>query len=350
MSAIAEASSMAAHSLVSDYYPVAERAKRLGQYAGGSLFGALFAFAIGGVLVDHWGWRAAFFMWIPFGIGLSFAILRLPEPRRGDQDADHAQVLAAAIPPPVAAAVAEVRVDVLEEEELAHRASTASWGPVLRRLKTIPSFWFAATAIMVAGMLLNASQFWGIPYFKRIHHMSTGGASAVAGALGVGSAAGILLGGYIADRLLRRGVLNARPYVAATSAVLSVAFLTPAWAIRDLHVTAPLFVLGSGFLTAAIPPTEAMLADVVMADMRGRAATIRSIGRVLSNTGPFLVAAIATGFGGTESNGLRLGQTIFTSVMAITAVGMVLAARTYPRDLALVCEESERIREAHPTA
>ena len=342
-----EASSMAAHSLISDYYPVAERAKRLGQYAGGSLVGALFAFAIGGVLVDHWGWRASFFMWIPFAIGLSYAITRLPEPQRGDQDADHAQLLAGAIPPPFATAVAEVRIDV--EEELGQRASTASWGPVLRRLRTIPSFWFAAAGITVSGLLLNASQFWGIPYFKRVHHLSTGTASAVAGALGVGSAAGILLGGFISDRLLRRGVLNARPYVAATSAVLSVAFLTPAWAIHDLHVTAPLFVIGSAFLTGAIPPTEAMLADVVMADMRGRAATIRSIGRVLSNTGPFLVAAIATAFGGTGGNGLRLGLTIFTSVMAIAAVGLLLSARTYPRDLAAVCDESERIRAAHPT-
>jgi hypothetical protein len=92
-----------------------------------------------------------------------------------------------------------------------------------------------------------------------------------------------------------------------------------------------------------------MLADVVVADMRGRANTIRTGARVVSNSGPFFVAAIATAFGGTQGNGLRLGLTVFTSVMAVTAVGMLFAARTYPRDLAAVCAESERIRAAHPT-
>jgi MFS family permease len=342
-----EASSMASVSLIADYYPVADRAKRLGMYSGGALFGALLSFAIGGFLVDAFGWRAAFFLWVPLGLTVAIFVARLPEPRRGDQDADHAAILAAAVPVSVAGTLAETAADLAPSGP--HQAGEPErWIDVLRALRPVRSFWCATAAVAIANLLLNATQVWGIPYFKRVHHLGTGAASGLAGALGAGSILGILLGGLVSDRLLRRGVQNARAYVAATSAVLAVAMLTPAWAIRDLHVTAPMFVFGGLFLTAAVPPTEALLSDVVMAGMRGRANTIRTGARVFSNTGPFIVAAIATAFGSTRGDGLRLGMACFTPVMLIVAVVMLAAARTYPKDLAAVCAASEARADREP--
>ena len=341
-----EASSMAAVSLVADYYPVVDRAKRIGMYSGCALLGALFSFAVGGVLVDTWGWRAAFWPWIPLAAVVTFLVLRLPEPARGEQDADHAAFLAAAVPPAVTAALVETPADAALD---ASADAEIGWREVFDRLRTVPSFWCAILGVMMAQLLLIAAQFWGIPYFKRVHGFSTSKAGGLAGAFGAGAILGIIFGGFVSDRLVRRGVVNARAYVAASSAALAVVTLGPAWYVHNLVVGAPLFVLGAMFLTGAIPPTEALIADVVPANMRGRANTIRSAARVLSNAGPFVVAVISTGFGGTKGTGLRMGLTLFTPIMLFMTFALVRAARTYPRDLAAVCSEAEQRRSHEPS-
>src|SRR3954471_17811979 len=85
---IVEANGPASISLLSDYYPVHDRAKKIGLYNAGGLVGGALGLGLAGVFVDSWGWRAAFWMWIPFGIATVLLLLRTPEPERGDQDAD----------------------------------------------------------------------------------------------------------------------------------------------------------------------------------------------------------------------------------------------------------------------
>src|SRR5207244_11572412 len=85
---VVEANGPASISLLSDYYPVRERAKRIGLYNSGALLGSALGLGVAGVFVDSWGWRAAFWMWIPFGIATVVLLLRAPEPARGAQDAD----------------------------------------------------------------------------------------------------------------------------------------------------------------------------------------------------------------------------------------------------------------------
>ena len=65
---IVEANGPAGYSLMADYYPVANRARMMGRYQLGSAVGGLIGVALAGVLVDTYGWRSAFWMWIPFGL------------------------------------------------------------------------------------------------------------------------------------------------------------------------------------------------------------------------------------------------------------------------------------------
>src|SRR3954464_8842492 len=62
-----EANGPAAVSLLSDYYPVKDRARMMGLYQSGALIGAIIGLVVGGIAVGNWGWRWAFLMWIPFG-------------------------------------------------------------------------------------------------------------------------------------------------------------------------------------------------------------------------------------------------------------------------------------------
>src|SRR3954454_19968181 len=90
---VVEANGPASISLLSDYYPVRERAKKIGLYNSGALVGSALGLGLAGVFVDNWGWRAAFWMWIPLGVATVLILLRTPEPERGHQDADfHVEV------------------------------------------------------------------------------------------------------------------------------------------------------------------------------------------------------------------------------------------------------------------
>ena len=74
-------------SLMADYYPVANRARMMGRYQLGAAVGGLLGVALAGVLVDTYGWRAAFWMWVPVrASSWSCSSAACREPERGAQD------------------------------------------------------------------------------------------------------------------------------------------------------------------------------------------------------------------------------------------------------------------------
>jgi MFS family permease len=345
---VVEANGPAAVSLLSDYYPARQRAKMMGLYQSGALAGALIGLIGGGIAVSAGGWQWAFLMWVPIGLVVAVFIHRQPEPRRGDQDADFETDLAEAVADsePLAGGVAAVasllpaprRIGTLDY-------STCSHGDVARELLRIPSMWFGVLALTVSQLLLVALQFWGVPYFKRVHHLGAAAAGGVASLLGLGAVVGIVGGGFLADRYLRRGVINARVYVVGFGSIVATVLIMPAFASTSLAVTAPLLLLGGIFLTLPVAPAEALVSDVVVAQLRGRAASVRSVVRTLSNIGPLVIGGIAVALehgGASKADALRLAIVLLAPIYAIGGVIVLLAARTYPADLAFVVAESKR--------
>ena len=341
-----EANSPASVSLLADYYPVEQRAKMSGIYQSGALIGALIGFIGGGVAVSLGGWKWAFLMWIPIGLAVVFFVARQPEPRRGDQDADYETDLRAA--EVIAAAGGEavtLRLPAPRRTGTIDDYRNCSNREVWRELARTPSFWFANMAITVASLLLNGLQFWGVPYFKRVHHMAPAAAGGIAALLGLGAVFGILGGGFLADHYRRRGVLNARVYVVAYGSILSTVVLLPAFASTSLAVTAPLLFIGGMCLTLPVAPADAILSDVVVPELRGRALAVRSIVRTISNAGALVIGAISAGFfasGLSHGDALRYAIVIVTPLYAIGGVVMLLCVRTYPADVAFVLSESAR--------
>ena len=362
-----EGNSPAAVSLLADYYPVEDRAKNMGIYQSGALAGALVGLIGGGVAVGAGGWRWAFLMWVPIGVAVAVFVRRQPEPRRGEQDLAFADreasasldvtdgaaaveavvslgPLAATVEPPARRLPPPRRVGTL-------RYGTASSRSVLRELLRIRSMWFGVMSLTISQLLLNGLQFWGVPYFKRVHHLGAAEAGAVTGLLGLGSVVGILGGGVLADRLLRRGILNARVFVVAFGSMAATAVMLPAFLSTSLVVTAPLLFVGGALLTLPVAPAEALVSDVVVAELRGRAATIRSVVRSASNVGPLLIGGLSTfliahaALG--SADGLRLAIVALTPLYAIGGLVMLLAARTYPSDIAFVLAESKRLRDGN---
>ncbi len=326
---IVEANGPASYSLMADYYPVAGRARMMGRYQLGSAVGGLIGVALSGVLVDTYGWRAAFWMWIPFGLVVVAMVRRLPEPVRGGQDrAFHVEETE--------------RVDVdgvpglLPDLGLPTPARTAgpydgaSWIEVLRELRHIRSMWFGLMALTISSFFLGALGVWGIEFFKRAFDLSATQAGAFAPVIGAGAAAGLLGGGELADRLLQRGHVNARVHVTAVASVLASLFLLPAFLTSSLVLAAGLLFLGSLCLTIPVAPSEALVSDVVPGELRGRAAAIRSVVRALAALSPLIVGVLS------EATDLATALAILSPLYAVGGLVMLLAARTYPADLAYV--------------
>lgn len=340
-----EANGPAAWSLLADYYPVRERAKRLGLYQSGGLVGAIVGLVGGGVAVSLGGWRWAFWMWVPLGVVVAMFVYRLPEPRRGDQDQDFfsddlAIDMGAALETVEATAVADRLVLPPPEREGTLDYERATPRQVYRELLRIRSMWFALLAITISSLLLNGLQAWAVEYFKRVHGLSAAGAGGLTAVFGLGAAAGVMGGGFLADALLRRGVVNARVYVVAFSSMAATAFLLPGFLSTNLAVSGVLMILGGCLLTLPIAPGEAMMNDVVVAQLRGRAGTVRSVVRSIGAAGPVLVGVLSTAFG------IRVAVASIVPIYAVGGVVMLFAARTYPADLAFVGAETRRLRAA----
>jgi predicted MFS family arabinose efflux permease len=284
------------------------------------------------VLIDTFGWRAAFWMWLPVGVVVVFVLRRLPEPERGAQDrAFHLESTTHVELDGEPGLVPELPVPELPPVvDPPMRRDAMGWRDVLSELVHIRSMWFGLMALTISGFLMNALGVWGIDFFKQEFDLTATKAGAFVPVIGAGAALGLLGGGELADRLLRRGVLNARVYVTAVSSVLASVILLPAFLTSSLVLAAVLLFFGSICLTVPVAPAEALVSDVVPVDLRGRAAAIRSIVRALAALSPLIVGVIS------DATDLSTALAALTPMYAIGGVVMLLAARTYPSDLAAV--------------
>jgi len=330
-----EANGPASFSLLSDYYPVAVRARMMGRYQLGSAVGGLLGVGLSGVLVDTYGWRAAFWMWIPLGLLVVALLVRLPEPERGAQDrAFHREETERVDVDGVPGLLPDLGLPAPRTSAIDY--DRATWGQVVRELLQIRSMWFGLLSLTISSFLLGALGVWGIDFFKQAFDMSASRAGLFVPVIGGGAALGLVGGGEVADRLLRRGVTNARVYVTAVSSVLASVLLLPAFLTSSLPLASALLFLGSTCLTIPVAPSEALVSDVVPSQLRGRAAAVRSVVRAFAALSPLLVGALS------DATDLPTALALVTPLYAIGGLVMLLAARTYPADLAFVAAESRR--------
>jgi MFS family permease len=351
----AEGTPPVAISLLSDYFPVNRRSEAMGVYQAGAIIGAFIGLLGGGIAVQLGGWRWAFWIWAPIGLLVAIFFLFVHEPERGRQDATFEATLSRSTP---AAGRSESSVAM----SAAEAASLATGGVItlpeprrgpppperdvsfreaLRYLMRIPSMWFGTLSLTVSQLLLYGLSFWGVTYFERVHNLGPALAGTLVTVLGAGSAIGVLAGGFLSDRLLRHGHVNARVYVVAYGSIAATLVLAPAFASTNLWVSAPLIFVGGIMLTLPIAPAEALCTDVVPQQLRGRAATVRQIVRTISYAGPYLIGVVSVAIaahsdGSSTTVGLHWAIVAVCPLYALGGLIMFAAVRHYPRDIAYV--------------
>ncbi len=166
------------HSLISDYFPPERRTSAIAVYNMGANFGILFGLALGGWLQQQFGWRVAFFV---VGLpGLAMAVLvrwTLHEPPRG------------------------------ESEGLTDSGEPPTVMEVFRHLASLRSFRHMTAAASLYGLASYGMLTWGPTFLVRVHGLDYADVGLRMGlVVGLGGAAGTLLGGIACDRLARRDV------------------------------------------------------------------------------------------------------------------------------------------------
>lgn len=225
-----------AQSLITDITPKEKRSSALATFSLGIPIGSLLGLVMGGVVAEHFGWRAAFLVAGVPGVLLAVvAFFTLPEPRRR-----------------IAAAVVAAQV-------VSKPAAPSLWETV-SDLRRKPAFWGLAIGAAFISMVGYGQQAFYASFFLRNyseqfeamgHSLGFGGALAFLGislglVLGVAGGLGTLAGGRLGDRWAAKGE-GGYARVAAISAL----FMGP--------ILAAIFLLPSGIMILALLPLPMFL-------------------------------------------------------------------------------------------
>src|SRR5205814_7268723 len=156
-----------------------------------------------------------------------------------------------------------------------------------------------------------------------------------------GPVAGILLGGWLGDTMLRRGSVNSRIAVAAWGYLIAGTMLFPAFLMHDLLPAVPFFIVGGAAMIAPNPSLDAARLDIVHPQLWGRAESYRTLLAALAEAGgPALFGWLSVHLAGGGAAGLRLTILIAVPALVVNGVILLLALRTYPREVASVLESN----------
>ena len=334
-------------SLVGDYFPVADRARMFGCILAGELAGTAAGYVVIGQIGIATSWRWAFGLLAVLGGLLATLVWRLREPERGVQLRDEAGFRARPGRAD-AGSSGDLQDEVREHQVPAPAAIVPDRDParmsvrqVVRYVLKVRSNLILIVASGLSYLFLAGVQTYAFAFAGR--HLGLSSAASTLGlvAVGVGAVAGVLTTGRIADALIGRGRLNARPVVAAIALGAAALCFVPGVLIPVVAIALPLLVVGGVALGGANPPLDAARLDVIHHNAWGRAEGIRSSVRMAGYTaGPLITGSLSVAFG--------LGVAFALLCLALVAAGvvMVFAVRYYPYDVSAATATAEMVEDS----
>ncbi|HWC34071.1 MAG TPA: MFS transporter [Mycobacteriales bacterium] len=337
-------------SMLGDWFPSAERGRIYSYVLTGELLGGGVGFAVTGD-VSALSWRLSFLLLAVPAFVLGRMVLKLPEPVRGGRG----QIApgAAEIPTrPVANRIVDDEVDEAADN-VAHDVSRSKGvEPEQEQVLAVDpkqmGFWQATRYIMsirtnVAMIVASAFSYFyltGVQTFgAEMVHQQYGINTALANLLilvvGIGAVVGVIVGGRLGDTLLHRRFLNGRVFVAAVSAAIAAGAFIPALLTHHPMRALPYLVLAAFGLSAQNPPLNAARLDIMPAPLWGRAEGVRTFLRTAAQAlAPMLFGFVSDYVFGGGQHALRWTFLVMLLPLAVSAVYLFRALRTYPRDVA----------------
>jgi len=349
-------------SLTGDFFPARDRAAIYGLIIAGELVGMGIGFFISGEASTLLNWRWSFFAMAVPAIALVWVIWRfLPEPERGSQswitegeeDPNAASRPSSQQPKRRRQGQKEKsdssspqesvrRAHVRPREELILREDPTGWSlwRVMGYLLRLPTYGLLIAASALAYYFLSGARAFAMIYITQHYHIARGVVSPLVFVVGIGTLAGTITGGRLAERLLRKGKADARIVVAAVALALSVPILGMAIWTSNALLGIGLMTIGAGVLSAAVAPIDAARLDIVHSRLWGRGEAGRMAMRSLFEGGaPLLFGALSEWLGGGQ-RGLMWTFLIMLIPMLIASLLGVSARKTYLRDVATAAASS----------
>jgi predicted MFS family arabinose efflux permease len=360
LGAVSATAGPAIASLTGDFFPAGERGKIYGFILSGELLGAGIGFVVSGTLAGAVSWRAAFAVLAVPAVALALAIWRgLPEPGRGAQTERGQETTE---PDGVARRAVERRhVDPVPDRILDRDPAGLTLPQAIRYVLRIPTNRWLIAAAAVGYFFFAGMRTFALVFVRGHLEVGQSTATIVLFVAGIGSLAGVLVSGRLADTLIRHGRIDGRVLVGATSYLAATAFLAPALLLPSIPVVLPLLVVAAAALAAPNPPLDAARLDIVPSGLWGRAEGIRTLLRQSAQaTAPILFGLVADALGGatatqtqqhiTPATAQALQYTFLIMLVPLATTGLMLmlgARRRYAADVATaIASEQHQVRSA----
>jgi predicted MFS family arabinose efflux permease len=299
-------------SLLCDYFPPERRAFALGVLYVFVPLGFVIGFASGGWLDETFGWQAAFLIVGLPGVALAALVrLTLDEPVRGG----------------------------LDPQRSAERAPSLL--ATLRYFVTRPTMRHLSLAGAVHGIGAFSAALWLPSYFMRVFDVGSAEAGLwMALAYGVGGGAGVLSGGWFADRLAARsGDARCYPWACACVLLLCVPLTFAVYLAPSSQVAVAALVVAAFLGHTFLGPVTAMMQNLAGVRRRAVAAAVYLflVNLVSMGLGPVTVGYLSDRFTPLlGDDALRFSLLAIVTLTSIWAAAhFALAARTIRSDLAL---------------
>lgn len=312
--------SPSAYSMLADYFPREQLGKAISVYSLGVPIGSGLALMGGGLIVqlvsgappialpifgEIASWRIVFLCVGLPGFAVALLMLTVKEPpRRGSAVASSSSGLA----------------------EFARFIRDARWAVIPHIL-----------GISLMSMVLYGAIAWIPAFLTRVHGVEPGHTGLVFGAIiGVAGVAGLLIGGWWADREIRRGISDGHARTAFYAALGFTPFLVAAPFAPGLGLT--LLLLTVGMIVAYTPfgVAGSALQLITPNRLRGKMTALYLLctGMAGFGLGPTAVALMTDlVFGDDRSVGLAIATTT-AILMPLSALSLVLGLRTFRRLMA----------------
>lgn len=357
-------------SLTGDFFPGDERAGIYGRILAGELVGAGMGFFISGEIATLLGWRWSFFAMALISAALAGAIWRfLPEPERGTQNwltVGETDPYAASRPADDGSAedagkddagdaeqsataqkiVRQSHAKPREELVLREDPTDRGWIWTIRYCLSIPSYRLLILASALAYFYFAGASAFGMLYFSGHYGLPHSIVSVLVFVIGIGALAGVVAGGYLSERLLDRGMPNARVIVPGLALLLSVPLFGLGLWTRSAWLGVLLMTLAAAALSAGVAPIDAARQDILHPRLWGRGEAGRMIVRSLFEAAAPLVFGLLSGWFGGGDRGLM--WTFIVMLVSMIAAGalMVPGRKTYLPDVATAAASVKAVRES----
>jgi predicted MFS family arabinose efflux permease len=306
----------AAGALLATMFPPARRATVLGAFQAAAPLGATLGVVLGGVVAAQWGWRAAFWIFVPPGLALALLFLRVR---------DYPTV------------------------QLDGPTGARSAGGVLRELfrSRSGSTGYVGGAIQL--VVVSTVYTWLPSQLHRAYGLPVDRAAAAAALVILAGFVGMIGFAHVADRAAVRNP-SARLLVPAGLAVFTAGLLTTAFAaVGPGAVQFLLIVVGGATMPAVVGPVSAVVVDVVHPALR---ATAISTLTVVQNLVGLAVGPVLGGWL-SDRYGLTTALAVLPLLCVVSAAMFWYGSRFYERDRAAVPiaagpQDPARPQHGHP--